>query len=136
MRCCHKSAYSTSVAAKAVDFCNRIYHEEGVLTAEERYEQRLVKVKPLLETFFAWLDILQISGKSKLADAVSYALNERQYLCTFLQDEIFRLITTVPKMQSEHLPSDVRTGCLVIQPKVPGAVRFCIRLFQQHIQTV
>lgn len=84
-----KSAYSTSVAAKAVDFCNRIYHEEELLedlTAEERYEQRLVKVKPLLEAFFAWLDTLQISGKSKLADAVRYALNERKYLCTFLQD--------------------------------------------------
>lgn len=84
-----KSAYSTSVAAKAVDFCNRIYHEEGLLadlTAEERYEQRLVKVKPLLEAFFAWLDTLQISGKSKLADAVRYALNEKEYLCTFLQD--------------------------------------------------
>jgi hypothetical protein len=65
-----------------VDFCNRIYHEEGLLaelTAEERYEQRLVKVKPLLDT-------LQISEKSKLADAVRYALNEREYLCTFLQD--------------------------------------------------
>jgi len=84
-----KSAYSTSVAAKAVDFCNRIYHEEGLLadlTAEERYEQRLVKVKPLLDAFFAWLDTLQVSGKSKLADAVRYAQNERQYLYTFLED--------------------------------------------------
>ena len=47
-----KSAYETSVAAKAVEFCNRIYHEEGLLaelTPEERYEQRLVKVKPLLD---------------------------------------------------------------------------------------
>ena len=84
-----KSAYETSVAAKAVEFCNRIYHEEGLLaelTPEERYEQRLVKVKPLLEAFFAWLEEQNVSGKGKLAKAVNYALNEKKYLCTFLED--------------------------------------------------
>ena len=84
-----KSAYETSVAAKAVEFCNRIYHEEGLLaelTPEERYEQRLVKVKPLLDAFFAWLEEQNVSGKGKLAKAVSYALNEKKYLCTFLED--------------------------------------------------
>lgn len=84
-----KSAYSTSVAAKAVNFCDRIYHEEGLLaelTAEERYNQRLVKVKPLLDAFFSWLDAQNISGKGKLAKAVGYALNEKKYLYTFLDD--------------------------------------------------
>ncbi len=84
-----KSAYSTSVAAKAVDFCNRIYHEEELLadlTAEERYEQRLVKVKLLLDAFFSWLEEQNVSGKGKLAKAVHYALNEKKYLCTFLED--------------------------------------------------
>jgi transposase len=84
-----KSAYETSVAAKAVEFCNRIYHEEGLLaelTPEERYEQRPVKVKPLLDAFFAWLEEQNVSGKGKLAKAVNYALNEKKYLCTFLED--------------------------------------------------
>jgi hypothetical protein len=84
-----KSAYNTSVAAKAVTFCDRIYHEEGLLaelTAEERYKQRLVKVKPLLDAFFSWLDAQNISGKGKLAKAVGYALNEKKYLYTFLDD--------------------------------------------------
>ena len=84
-----KAAYDTSVAAKAVEFCNRIYHEEGLLaelTPEERYEQRLVKVKPLLDAFFAWLEEQNVSGKGKLAKAVNYALNEKKYLCTFLED--------------------------------------------------
>ena len=83
-----KTLQSTSVAAKAVEFCNRIYHEEGLLAdlaAEKRYEQRLVKVKPLLEAFFAWLETVQIGGKSKLADAIRYARNEKQYLYTFLE---------------------------------------------------
>ena len=84
-----KSAYSTSVAAKAVEFCNKIYHEEKLLadlTATERYEQRLVKVKPLLDAFFAWLEEQNVSGKGKLAKAVRYALNEKKYLYTFLED--------------------------------------------------
>ena len=84
-----KSAYNTSVAAKAVEFCNKIYHEEHLLadlTATERYEQRLVKVKPLLDAFFAWLEEQNVSGKGKLAKAVRYALNEKKYLYTFLED--------------------------------------------------
>ena len=84
-----KSAYSTSVAAKAVEFCNKIYHEEHLLakmSAEERQKQRLVKVKPLLDAFFSWLEEQNISGKGKLAKAVNYALNEKKYLYTFLED--------------------------------------------------
>ena len=84
-----KSAYNTSVAAKAVEFCNKIYHEEHLLadlTATERYEQRLVKIKPLLDAFFAWAEELQVSGKNKLVDAVRYTLNEKKYLYTFLED--------------------------------------------------
>ena len=84
-----KALQSTSAAAKAVEFCNKIYHEEGLLaavTAEERYEQRLAKVKPLLDDFFVWLETLQVSGKSKLADAIRYARNEKQYLYTFLEN--------------------------------------------------
>ena len=84
-----KKAYETSVASKAVDFCNRIYHEENELkklSAEERTIQRLAKIKPLLDEFFAWLETVQVSGKGKLTDAVRYALNERKYLYTFLKN--------------------------------------------------
>ena len=81
--------HSTSVAAKAVEYFNKIYHEENLLadsSTEYRYEQRLVKVKPLLDEFFSWLETVQVSGKGKLTDAVRYALNERKYLYTFLEN--------------------------------------------------
>lgn len=84
-----KKAYETSVAAKAVDFCNRIYQEENELkklSAEERKIQRQANVKPLLDEFFAWLETVQVSGKGKLTDAVRYAMNERKYLYTFLEN--------------------------------------------------
>ena len=60
-----KKAYSTSVAAKAVEYYNRIYNEERLLadsSAEYRDEQRLAKIKPLLDEFFAWLETVQVSG--------------------------------------------------------------------------
>lgn len=84
-----KSLHKTSIAVKAVEYCNRIYHEENLLaemTAEERYKQRLVRVRPLLDAFFAWLETLQVSGKGKLPKAVGYALNERKYMYTFLEN--------------------------------------------------
>ena len=84
-----KKLHSTSVAAKAVEYFGRIYHEESLLadsSAEYRYEQRLAKEKPLLDEFFAWLETVQVSGKGKLADAIRYALNERKYLYTFLEN--------------------------------------------------
>lgn len=56
------------------------------MAATERYEQRLVKVKPLLDAFFSWLEEQNVSGKGKLAKAVGYALNEKKYLYTFLED--------------------------------------------------
>ena len=56
------------------------------MTAEERYKQRLVKVKPLLDAFFAWLETVHVTGSGKLSQAVNYALNEKKYLYTFLEN--------------------------------------------------
>lgn len=84
-----KSVQETSAAAEAVRYFEQIYHEENLLsgmTAEERYKQRQAKVKPLLDAFFAWLETLQVSGKSALSKAVAYALNEKPYLYTFLEN--------------------------------------------------
>ena len=84
-----KKAHPSSVAAEAVRYFDRIYHEEGLLanmTAEERYKERLVKIKPLLDGLFARLETVQVSGKSALAKAVRYALHEKPYFYTFLQN--------------------------------------------------
>ena len=48
----------SSVEAEAVRYFDLIYNEEKLmieLTAEERYEQCLLKVKPLLYTLFVYL---------------------------------------------------------------------------------
>ena len=84
-----KKAHPSSVAAEAVRYFDRIYHEEGLLvnmTADERYKERLVKIKPLLDELFARLETVQVSGKSALAKAVRYALHEKPFFYTFLQN--------------------------------------------------
>ena len=42
--------------------------------------------KLIIDEFFAWLETLPVSGKNKLAEAVGYALNEKAYLYTFLEN--------------------------------------------------
>lgn len=79
----------SSVAAEAIQYFDRIYYEEGLLkemSADERKQQRLAKIKPLLDELFAWLETVQVSGKGRLSDAVLYALHEKPYLYTFLED--------------------------------------------------
>ena len=84
-----KPIYGVSYATEAVKCFDRIYHEESLLkemTAEDRKQQRLVKIKPLLDELFAWLETLQVSGNGNLAKAVNYALHEKPNLYTFLED--------------------------------------------------
>ena len=73
----------------AVRYFDRIYHEESLLkelSAEERYKERLAKIKPLLDGLFARLETLQVSGNGNLAKAVNYTLHEKPNLYTFLED--------------------------------------------------
>ena len=86
---CDKKLHKTSVAVQAVERIDKIYHEESLLkncTSENRYEERLEKIKPLIDEFFSWVEKLPVSGKSKLAGAIGYALNEKEYLYTFLEN--------------------------------------------------
>ena len=40
----------------------------------------------MLDAFFSWLEEQTVSGKGNLTKAVRYALNEKKYLYTFLED--------------------------------------------------
>lgn len=83
-----KEMLSHSVAAKGVEYCNRLFQLEqdfANLTPEDRDRERHKKSEPLLNAFFSWLDSVSVSGGSKLAKAVSYAKSEKKYLCRFLE---------------------------------------------------
>jgi len=56
------------------------------LTFDEKQKQRQERSKPVLDSFFAWLNSLNTSGGTKLSKAVKYAMNEEKYLRRFLEN--------------------------------------------------
>lgn len=94
-----KELLATSAAAKGVEYCNKLFllerqysgrneKDEQIaepMTEEERHNACQARSKPVLEAFYAWLDTLEVSGKTALAKAVQYAKNEKKYLCRFLE---------------------------------------------------
>ncbi len=82
---------SESTAAQGIAFCNKLFGIEATLkdgTAEQRKAERLKQQKPVLDTFWAWVDVTrdQALPKSKLSDALNYAHNHKQELINYLED--------------------------------------------------
>ena len=72
---------------QAIDYCNQIFkieQELQELSPGERYEQRQLQVKPVIEAFYDFLGSF-IPMKGKLQTAVHYVLNQKQELMTFLK---------------------------------------------------
>ena len=75
-------------AKQAIDYCNQIFkieRELQELSPEERYEQRQLQVKPVIEAFYDFLGSF-IPMKGKLQTAVHYVLNQKKELMAFLKD--------------------------------------------------
>ncbi|MDR1688599.1 MAG: transposase [Clostridiales bacterium] len=58
------------------------------LSLEERYQKRLEQSKPIMGAFFAWAEklVVTVTPKSKLGEAVGYAISQRKYLENVLLD--------------------------------------------------
>lgn len=68
-----------------------IYREEGKLkdlSSEERFKQRQVIIKPLVDALFVYAKQHEheVPSKGKLRDAFTYLLNQERYLKVFLTD--------------------------------------------------
>ncbi len=73
----------------AIAYCSKVFDIEGELaelSCEERYEQRLLRIKPILEEFFNWAESRFASPKSKLGEALTYTHNQRPYIMNYLLD--------------------------------------------------
>ena len=73
----------------AIAYCSKVFkieEELADLPCQERYEQRLIRVKPILEEFFNWVETRQAAPKSKLGVALTYARNQRTYIMNYLLD--------------------------------------------------
>lgn len=75
-----------------------IYHVDNMYkeaSAKERMDNRKKSVKPLVDAYFEWLKSIQnrqdIDKGSKTYKAITYSLNQEQYLRTFLEDAMIPL---------------------------------------------
>lgn len=76
-----------SKAAVGYDYCNKLFALErkfSEMSDGARKTARQVKVEPLLDAYWWWLEKLEPVPGSKLAEAVTYAKNQKPYLNAFL----------------------------------------------------
>jgi len=70
-------------------YCDKLFsieRELAVLDADERHEQRIIRLKPLMDEFFQWAHNLHVRPKSALGMAVSYMFSQQKYLRGVLLD--------------------------------------------------
>ena len=75
-----------SVAAQGYKLCNRLFRLERnleELSDADRQAKRQEKAKPIIDEYYAWIETITCST-GKLKEAVTYALNQKEFLCTFL----------------------------------------------------
>ncbi len=78
---------ATSKAAIGYEYCNKLFaleREFSEMSDDVRKTARQVKAEPLLEAYWLWLKTLDPVPGSKLAEAVTYAQNQKPYLDAFL----------------------------------------------------
>ena len=75
-----------ALAAKGLEYCSRLFEVEQKLASlpdEDRRKQRQLLSKPIVDEYYAWLETI-FRPAGKLKKAVTYSLNQREYLCAFL----------------------------------------------------
>lgn len=88
---------SSKTAEEAVKRIGAIYHVDNMYkekSEDERLENRKQSVKPLVDSFFEWIEELMkkpMDKGGKLYGAVSYAHNQESYLRRFLDNGIIPL---------------------------------------------
>ncbi|MTV51068.1 IS66 family transposase [Heliobacillus mobilis] len=84
-----KKAVEDSAATIGFEYCNQLFaieKELAKLTPEERKEKRQEKSKPVLEAYWSWLETVNPLKGSKLGEAITYSINQKDTLCAFLED--------------------------------------------------
>ena len=75
-----------ALAAKGLEYCSRLFEVEQKLEGlpdTERRGQRQLLSRPIVDEYYAWLDTI-FKPAGKLKKAIVYSLNQREYLCAFL----------------------------------------------------
>ena len=75
-----------ALAAKGLEYCSRLFEVEQKLESlpdTDRRKQRELLSKPIVDEYYAWLETI-FRPAGKLKKAITYSLNQREYLCAFL----------------------------------------------------
>lgn len=87
-----KESATETIAYKAIKKIANIYHVDNTLSeldSDTRRTKRQELVKPLVEDYFAWLEMLQASGamhNGQTLKGINYSLNHKDGLMIFLED--------------------------------------------------
>lgn len=78
-----------TLAQYAVDQIGQIYHLDNELkdlSPEERKKERDLTIRPIVEGYFTWAEthLEEVPKGSNIGKALSYSLNQKEYLCAFL----------------------------------------------------
>jgi len=80
-----------TIPSQGITLCNKLFEIEKTLenlSGEERKLERLKQEKPVLDAFWAWAHSAKnkVLPKSKLSEALNYALNHKEELMNYLED--------------------------------------------------
>ena len=85
-----KKMQTPSKAKTGFDFCEEILLEDKKLKGlnpEERKKKRTETIQPIIDRFYLWCDQVEPRGAtSKFPEALTYARNQKESLCRFLED--------------------------------------------------
>ena len=84
-----KNAPKNNKAFIALNYCRKLFALEdkwAVLPPDERQKKRGTQSKPILDEFFNWVETVNPLAGSKLAEAITYARNQKEPLSAFLLD--------------------------------------------------
>ena len=81
----------TQPSVQGMMYINQLFHLEDIIKAKHSSfdaikKARLEKEKPIVEGFLSWLDKQNPVKGSRMDKAVTYILNRRDYLMTYLED--------------------------------------------------
>lgn len=79
------------MASDRIRFCNELFKKEKTLegcSKEVRQTERLKQEQSVLEAFWAWVDYnkSKVLPKSKLGEALNYAVNHKQEWMNYLKN--------------------------------------------------
>jgi len=91
-----KNAPKDNKARIGFEYCQKLFMLERKfesMNPDERLEQRLELSKPVYDEFYDWIGALDPLAGANFAKAVTYAVNQKEHLATFLLDGCIEIST-------------------------------------------